>query len=143
MAQPGFKLIVIRTGDVQRLVKFYRSLGMTFTEEQHGSGPRHFAAELGGVVFEIYPVKANQAADVATRLGFSVPDLQKTLMLLWLPGFKACQSQRSRRGAVGQLFVILMGGAWRSILAGAKVISANLCDGPAHAARARAELPIN
>jgi len=37
---------------------FYRALGLTLDEEDHGEGPVHFATELGPVHFAIYPADA-------------------------------------------------------------------------------------
>jgi len=70
------RLIVIRTIDLPRLVDFYRCMEIEFTEHRHGSGPMHFATDLCGVVFEIYPTKKPENVDRATRLGFSVRGLQ-------------------------------------------------------------------
>lgn len=42
---------------------FYRALGVPLQDEDHGSGPVHFAAELGPVHLAIYP------ADVPGRAG--------------------------------------------------------------------------
>ncbi len=47
-----------------------------FNEHRHGTGPMHFAADLFGVVFEIYPAKTQDDVDRTTRLGFSVHKLQ-------------------------------------------------------------------
>ena len=40
-----------------RVVAFYQSLGLTFTEEQHGKGPLHYSAPLGDGIIEIYPLR--------------------------------------------------------------------------------------
>lgn len=72
---PHLVLLVIRTTDLPRLVAFYRSMEIEFTEHRHGTGPMHFAAELSGVVFEIYPAKTQEDVDRTTRLGFSVREL--------------------------------------------------------------------
>ena len=79
MKPPYFKLVVIRSTDIQRAVTFYRSLGIEFKEEQHGSGLRHFAADLRGIVFEIYPAKRPEDIDRTTRLGFSLPDIRTAI----------------------------------------------------------------
>ena len=51
------KTVVVHTGDIERAVEFFRALGLKFSEQQHGSGPRHFAHEgPDGRVFEIYPL---------------------------------------------------------------------------------------
>lgn len=80
MKPPTLKLIVIRTTDVPRLVAFYRCLGIEFTEHRHGAGPMHFASDLCGIVFEIYPTKKLENVDRSTRLGFSVSDIRTAII---------------------------------------------------------------
>ncbi len=64
----------------------YRALGLTFTQEQHGSGPVHHSCDLGGTVFEIYPGSEGATPDPraggATRLGFRVASIDVTLETL-------------------------------------------------------------
>jgi len=74
-------LVVIQSSDVEAAQEFYRMLGLSFVEEQHGTGPRHLAASLGPLVLEIYPCRG--AKPVAPlRLGFHVRSLDETLELL-------------------------------------------------------------
>ena len=63
-----------RLSDVETVCRFYRSLGLAFSEERHGSGPVHFSAPLGDAILEIYPLPSGQAVDASTRLGFTVCD---------------------------------------------------------------------
>ena len=79
---PKFKLFVIRSDDIDMSVAFYRCLGVVFQEERHGSGPRHFAADLGGMIFEIYPTTKPEVVDRTTRLGFAVSDLSSIITAL-------------------------------------------------------------
>lgn len=79
---PKIRLVVVRTMGAERLTAFYRSVGMQFAEEQHGNGPRHFAAQLADVVVEIYPAKTPDDVDRTTRLGFSVPDVHSAIKTL-------------------------------------------------------------
>lgn len=72
-------LIVIRARDPEALARFYALLGVTFKEEQHGSGPKHFACDLGGPVLEIYPLVREQQRTTGTRLGFRVSSLRHVL----------------------------------------------------------------
>jgi len=37
------------------LLKFFTALGLVFESEQHGRGPKHYACQRGGQVFELYP----------------------------------------------------------------------------------------
>ncbi len=75
MKTPQFRLLVIRTTDIELVLGFYESLGLEFIEHCHGTGPMHFPTELSGLVFEIYPTKKQENVDRMTRLGFALPDL--------------------------------------------------------------------
>jgi len=77
-------LIVIHSVDPNRTQEFYKMLGMEFQEEQHGSGPVHWAADLDGIAMEIYPAKSEDEVDVSTRLGFVVKDAASVLNTLRL-----------------------------------------------------------
>ena len=67
-------LIVIRAADIEATRRFYELIGAHFTPEQHGRGPLHYAAELGEVVFEIYPL-GDRPPTTSVRLGFRVPSV--------------------------------------------------------------------
>jgi hypothetical protein len=71
-------LVVVYSRDLESARDFYRCLGMTFKLERHGSGPEHYAAELGAAVFEIYPCRGESPVP-ATRLGFRVSSLDHVL----------------------------------------------------------------
>ena len=76
-------LIVIRTNDIDKLADFYQKLGIIFQFHQHGKGPFHYAAELAGTVFEIYPLLKNQEKpDNSLRLGFEVESLDNLIASL-------------------------------------------------------------
>ena len=72
-------LVVIRADDPERLRDFYSALGFRFVREQHGAGPIHHACEVGTFVFEIYPRKQDEPSTSGTRLGFTVPSLDRAL----------------------------------------------------------------
>lgn len=73
MSNVRLNLVVLYSSDVERLRAFYTLLGLEFEREQHGRGPEHYAADVDGVVLEIYPQSANATRDVSTmRLGFDV-----------------------------------------------------------------------
>ncbi len=74
-------LVVVYSRDVKAAKDFYRCLGMTFKQEKHGSGPEHYAAELGAVVFEIYPCRGTSPTG-NTRLGFRLSSVDRVLDLL-------------------------------------------------------------
>ncbi|MEV4382031.1 glyoxalase/bleomycin resistance/dioxygenase family protein [Streptosporangium sp. NPDC049644] len=65
-------LIVIYTDQLDACHVFYSGLGLTFTPEQHGTGPEHYAATLDGIVFELYPATSRPATG-SLRLGFTAP----------------------------------------------------------------------
>ncbi len=75
MKTPQFRLLVIRTTEIEQVLGFYQLLGVNFIEHRHGTGPMHFATKLDGLVFEIYPTKKPENVDRMTRLGFALPDL--------------------------------------------------------------------
>lgn len=72
-------LLVIRAAEPRSLVRFYSTLGLEFAEEKHGAGPIHFACDLGGSVFEIYPLGKKSQPTTGARLGFGVRSLVDTL----------------------------------------------------------------
>jgi len=66
----------------------YEALGITFQNHRHGNGPEHCAAELGKLVFEIYPLPAGiPEADTTTRLGFEVENLDELIPKLAQAGW--------------------------------------------------------
>lgn len=74
---------VLKSQHLNRSRDFYAALGISFAEEKHGDGPIHLAARVGDLVLELYPLPADAGlADAATRLGFSVPDLDGVLARL-------------------------------------------------------------
>lgn len=76
-------LLVIRSYHPEKLASFYELLDISFEYHKHGNGPMHYAAELEDFVFEIYPLLKNQdTADVSTRLGFRVENLDDVLFRL-------------------------------------------------------------
>ncbi len=82
MNQVALNLVVLRSPDMARAAAFYSRLGLQFTQHQHGSGPEHYAAELGSGVFELYPLAPDGPSTLGTRIGFSVPSLDATVATL-------------------------------------------------------------
>lgn len=74
----SLNLVVIRVTNLDNARSFYETLGLRFSVEQHGSGPQHLAAELGDVVFEIYPL-GKGSATTSVRLGFRVSSIANTV----------------------------------------------------------------
>jgi len=63
-------LLVLRCRDIEKTRQFYENLGISFTQEQHGTSPVHYATQLdGGMVLELYPTKGEPDN---TRLGFII-----------------------------------------------------------------------
>ena len=79
---PALNLVVLRSTDLERARSFYEHLGLQFTRHRHGSGPEHLSAELGGCVFELYPLSKESASTLGTRIGFSVPSLASVISAL-------------------------------------------------------------
>lgn len=79
---PIANLLVIHSKDIHRAVEFYRQMGMAFDLHSHGKGPEHYASEVAGFVFEIYPSKDDNEGTSKTRIGFKVDDVDSIVALL-------------------------------------------------------------
>jgi lactoylglutathione lyase len=75
-------LVVLRSADMARAAAFYSRLGLQFMRHRHGTGPEHFAAELPGGVFELYPLTADGPSTLGTRIGFRVPSVDAAIAAL-------------------------------------------------------------
>jgi len=74
-------LVVLRSPDIERAVRFYQAIGMLFTKHRHGSGPEHYATEENSFVFEIYPI-GSRIPTTSVRIGFSVDDVDSVVKTL-------------------------------------------------------------
>ena len=72
---PHLNLVVIRSPDIDRAAKFYREMGLHFTQHRHGKGPLHYPSDVNGLVFEIYPLAPGRTPTTSTRIGFRVDDV--------------------------------------------------------------------
>lgn len=81
MSNVTLNLVVLRSPDIARAAAFYSRLGLQFRQHRHGTGPEHFAAELPGGVFELYPV-ADGTSTLGTRIGFRVPSVDDAVAAL-------------------------------------------------------------
>lgn len=81
-APPVANLLVIRSPDIDRAVTFYQQMGMLFDRHAHGKGPEHYASDICGFVFEIYPQRNADDTTTKTRLGFNVDDVDSVIDLL-------------------------------------------------------------
>ncbi|MDB4537197.1 VOC family protein [Akkermansiaceae bacterium] len=102
-----FNLLVIRSENIDRAVKFYEAIGLTFDKHSHGKGPEHYACEKNGLVFEIYPLSSKQPTTIGIRLGFAVNDVD--ILIETLPQIGAAiisspkDSEWGRRAVVKDL----------------------------------------
>jgi hypothetical protein len=80
-APPIINLAVLRSPDIERAARFYQAMGLLFAKHRHGSGPEHYASEVNGLVFEIYPI-GSAAPTTSARIGFSVADVDSVVELL-------------------------------------------------------------
>lgn len=86
MTQIRCNLIVIRSENAERACSFYSALGLSFNKHRHGNGPEHYAAELEGCTFEIYPLAADRPPTTETRIGFAVEEVEVTFSELLRAG---------------------------------------------------------
>jgi hypothetical protein len=89
------KLVVLKTGQVDRLRAFYKALGIDLTAEKHGAGPVHYAGKVGEAVLEINPLPAGTVADTTTRLGLAVQNLAQVMQAIRDAGVVASEPQQS------------------------------------------------
>jgi hypothetical protein len=98
MKKLQLKLLVLRTPRLNALRKFYRMIGIDFTEEQHGTGPTHLTGPLGDAILELYPfTDDNAVADTTTRLGITVPNLVESVVALETLGTPIVSRPRQTR----------------------------------------------
>ena len=77
------RLLVLRTGDPERLANFYSLFGLTFDYHKHGNSPLHYSVTIGQTVLEIYPLTKNQIeADKNLRLGFGIDNFDDIIQKL-------------------------------------------------------------
>ncbi|MGC4103987.1 VOC family protein [Ferruginibacter sp.] len=77
------RLLVIRTGDAEKLADFYSLLGLQFEYHRHGNAPFHYSATIGPTVLEIYPfTKSQTEADKHLRLGFGIDNFDHVISTL-------------------------------------------------------------
>jgi catechol 2,3-dioxygenase-like lactoylglutathione lyase family enzyme len=79
---PKLNLVVIRSRAIEQAAAFQARLGLVFSVQSHGTGPTHYTAILGEIVFEIYPLREGLARTTSVRLGFLVDDLDDLLSSL-------------------------------------------------------------
>lgn len=88
-----WKLLVLRSPNPALLMQFYSTLGLNFDYHQHGNGPKHYAAQLGDMVLEIYPLtKGQNVADPHLRLGWEVANFEQVMENLEKQNFRILQT---------------------------------------------------
>lgn len=78
---PELNLVVVYAHDLEAARNFYASLGLSLRAEQHGNGPRHYAAMMGAAVFEIYPERHGEQKG-ELRIGFQVASVDGIIQRL-------------------------------------------------------------
>jgi lactoylglutathione lyase len=73
-----FGALVVYAADAARTAAFYRAVGVSLEDEDHGEGPVHFAADLDGVHFAVYPAQAPGRAPARRAAGGSFPGFYVT-----------------------------------------------------------------
>ncbi len=58
--------LILFTPKVERVVAFYREIGIPLEEERHEDGLLHFACELGPVHFAVFAAESGSAPDWRT-----------------------------------------------------------------------------
>ena len=104
---PQLNLVVLRSPDIERAAAFYRALGLDLTLHAHGTGPQHYAAEHGGMVFELYPQTVKSSPTTGTRIGFKVASVDAVIQQLTAVGAAVitppADSEWGRRAVVKDL----------------------------------------
>ncbi|MCA0454483.1 MAG: VOC family protein [Chloroflexi bacterium] len=79
-------LLVLRTSTIETTLAFYRAFGLTFAQEQHGTGPVHYSTALGDTTLELYPAETTQMLDRkaggATMIGIKVESVDAVIEAL-------------------------------------------------------------
>jgi predicted enzyme related to lactoylglutathione lyase len=95
-------LLVLKSARMEELVLFYQMLGMRFEHHQHQRGPFHYAAEIGDMVFELYPLPENELVNISMRLGFAISNLDSTIEQLRNAGIKVVhEAKQTEWGYIG------------------------------------------
>lgn len=77
------KLIVIRSGNIERLAGFYQNLGLSLQYHKHGKSPYHYSGIIGETVLEIYPLASGQQdVDIHFRIGLGIDNFGEVITKL-------------------------------------------------------------
>jgi lactoylglutathione lyase len=97
-----FSSLVLFSANLERARAFYRAVGLNLDDEDHGGGPVHYAADVGGIHFAIFA--AQPSSGPAPRLreaassfpGFYVTSLDDTLAALAALGAPVLTTHQAR-----------------------------------------------
>ena len=84
--------LVLFTGHIEQARAFYRAVGLSLDDEDHGDGPTHFAADVSGVHFALFDAqpasgRAPHWRDAGSSFpGFYVTSLDDTVAALTAQG---------------------------------------------------------
>lgn len=84
--------LVLFTGHIEQAREFYRAVGLSLDDEDHGDGPVHSAADVSGIHFALFDAKpasgrAPQWRDAGSSFpGFYVTSLDDTVAALIAQG---------------------------------------------------------
>jgi len=84
--------LVLFTGRIEQARAFYRAVGLTLDDEDHGYGPVHYATDIGGVHFALFDAgpasgRAPRWRDAGSSFpGFYVTSLDDAVAALAVQG---------------------------------------------------------
>lgn len=82
----SLNFLVLYSKDVNKMLLFYKTLGLSFVQEQHGKGPIHHACDLGNIVLEIYPGEQQKTEACQCvkdlMLGFNIDSIEEIVKQL-------------------------------------------------------------
>lgn len=81
-APPRVNLLVLRSTDVHRAARFYRSLGLYVGPSHADNGPEHDVAVVDGFSLEIHPLDPFSGPMPPIRFGFSVDSVDGLVPLV-------------------------------------------------------------
>ena len=111
--------LVLFAAEPEKTADFYRVAGIALEEEDHGEGPVHFAAEVGGVHVAIYPAGSSGRAPTIRQGGSSFPgfyvdSLDAVTAELTPSRHRSWVGMRRCRGVAGSSSRIQTGDPWKS-----------------------------
>ncbi|MER8593583.1 VOC family protein [Mesorhizobium sp. M1182] len=84
---PSLAFVTWFSADPRSAAAFYANFGIAFRQEQHGSGPIHFAFQGEGLAIELYPAEATTPEGAGTMIGFEVANADEAASAAKANGF--------------------------------------------------------